>query len=162
MIWMLAQVPTNGSEWSGWSAVAVLMFVLSWLLFKKLPDDATQSDKKDAAHRELIKGIIDGNQKIVADMQAVGAQAVKEANERSEKRVDALTSTFNLHMREVRDDDEKKLQLILQHCDDESQRKSTELSNISALLHKDIDMLRTAFELIAHAPAVMMTNDKRK
>ncbi len=165
-----APTPTNGNEWSGWSAVAVLMFVLSWVLFKHIPDTNTAAATKDEEHRKQIDALNLANQKFLGEVLAGHKAETKESNERSEKRQDLQQSAFNLHAREARDDGKDKLLMTLKHCEDESKNRAIEMSNISALLHKDLDTLQQsqvalgrAIELLAQStPSAKMLEKKER
>ena len=142
---------------SGWAATTITGAILYWIMYKHLPKILDGAAKERAEHAQALKDQADKNALVLKEMSDKHAQvireitdqntqAVKEITERSDKRQDALVATNNLHSREVRDDYKEKLNMILQHCGDESKQRSQEQTSMMALMSREIDALKQAIE----------------
>lgn len=127
MVWtLLAQSPvTDIPAISGWGAFGLSGAILFWLLYKHLPD-------KDKQMKELIDA---------------AAKAQVDLQDRHDKRSADQLAAFNLHAREVREDYKQSLSQVLAHCE-------VELQGVMAIMHKDMDALRSAIELLAQSERV--------
>ena len=57
---LIAQLtPHDPAAWSGWSAVGVLVLVLSWLMFRYLPAKDQQSEDAQRRSDDLIREVVD-------------------------------------------------------------------------------------------------------
>lgn len=108
--------------YAGWSAFGLSGLILAWLFFKHLPDKDAQLAQKDL---QLI------------DMVNAKDARMSQIIESFDRKHEANVAAFNLHAREVREDYNRKLDLVIQHCKDESQQMLNDFRETLTIIKND-------------------------